>query len=181
MHSAWASEQTVHEQTPIFVPSRRLNNHSHDFASKWLWYDNWRMNDILAQAWGDPTSFTLHLPPHIIGLDLTPESKSWMLSFILFIVQGYFKIIVQGFDLVPIIFPSTGTRTNREHVFDQQPLSSVQWRGIHKSAAASHPDPDDPILYSKAKIRVPKFRQFTLDVIFNLKQCKEILFQIMLP
>ena len=50
-------EQTVHEQTPIFVPSRRLNNHSHDLASKWLWYDNWRMNDILAETWGDPTSF----------------------------------------------------------------------------------------------------------------------------
>ena len=29
-------EQSVHEQTPIFVPSRRLNNHSHDLASKWL-------------------------------------------------------------------------------------------------------------------------------------------------
>ena len=29
-------EQTVHEQTPIFVPCRRLNNHSHDLASKWL-------------------------------------------------------------------------------------------------------------------------------------------------
>ena len=45
-----------------------------------------------------------------------------------------FGIIVRGFDLVPITFPSSRISSNREHVFDQ-PASSVQWRGSHKSAA----------------------------------------------
>ena len=102
-----------------------------------------------------PTNINSSLLKVFLNPEWKEKSRHWATFEFSYKYNPAFGIIVQGFDLVPITFPSSRIRSNREHVFDQPP-SSVQWRGSHKSAAEQSRMADPAHIVQRGQNQGPK-------------------------